>query len=175
MRGDTRLDRHQHELPVLARVQHATEIRIFLGQLFDVDHEDLYGLRFRFSGRYDLPLDFAHDLLHYQELFKDQPRIASGRRYLSRSLRKIRCKRTTNSSGAYSRRFAGSNAQDRVQRAPANKSGSERDEPDPTPHRLIGRPEEADSSGDKCKSDDDSQDPIDSSDICSHDISLPLE
>jgi hypothetical protein len=69
-----RLDGHQHELQVLARVQHATEICIFLGQLFDVAQEALYGLQFRFSGRYDLPLDFTHDLkLHYQELFKDQP------------------------------------------------------------------------------------------------------
>jgi hypothetical protein len=76
-----------------------------------------------------------------------------------------------NSSGTFSHRWlTGFNAQDRVQRAPANEAGSERDEPDPAPHRLICWPEKANSSGDEREADEDAQDAIDSSGICSHDI-----
>ena len=73
------------------------------------------------------------------------------------------------------RRLACFEAEDRVQRAPADHSRSERDETDPAPDRLIGRPEKAESSGDEREADVDAQDPIESSDIRSHDVSLPLE
>ena len=67
------------------------------------------------------------------------------------------------------RRFAGPDAKDRVSGAPADETGGERDQADPASDRLIGRPEEAQSGSDERQPDDDAQDPIDGTDICTHD------
>ena len=58
----TRLNGHQHELQGLAGVENVPEIRILLGQLFDVGHEALHGGRLGFSVRGGMPYDVAHDL-----------------------------------------------------------------------------------------------------------------